>query len=82
MKRTTIMLPEELKTMARKRANIMGISLGSFIREAIKNSLLDTSLQKSGYDQDPFFTDSEIFTGKAPEDLSTDHDRYLYGDDN
>jgi len=39
MKRTTVMIPEDLKIRASKRANAVGISLGEFIRESLKRAL-------------------------------------------
>ncbi len=82
MKRTTIMLPEEMKSRAMKRANIMGVSLGCFIREALERSLQNSNIQSSVYEHDPFFSDDSVFKGKTPGNLSIDHDDYLYGDNN
>ena len=39
MKRTTIMIPEDLKIRATRRANAIGISLGEFIREPLEKAL-------------------------------------------
>ena len=39
MKRTTIMIPEDLKIRATRRANAIGISLGEFIRESLEKAL-------------------------------------------
>ena len=39
MKRTTVMIPDDLKMRALKRAGTMGISLGRFIREALERAL-------------------------------------------
>ena len=39
MKRTTIMLPEELKNQAERSAASMGISLGELIRESLEARL-------------------------------------------
>jgi hypothetical protein len=30
-------------------------------------------------DEDPFFSDKTVFSGKSPSDLSANHDDYLYG---
>jgi hypothetical protein len=72
MKRTTIMLPEELRRRAASRAKQRGISLGELIRDS-----LDTALPGVSYEEDPLFEDV-IFDDPAPRDLSANHDRYLY----
>ena len=80
MDRTTIMLPPELKTRAASQAKKMSISLGQYIREALKKSL-DLEKRREAKD-DSLFLDTAIFDGTTPKDLATDHDRYLYGDEN
>ena len=79
MDRTTIMLPPELKTRASNQAKKMKISLGQYIREALKESL--DSRNRPGVDEDSLFMDNAVFNGPTPEDLASDHDRYLYGDE-
>lgn len=78
MKRTTLMLPAELKRRAMARAAELGISFGELVR-----GLLEERLSRPGRDagQDPLFADKAVYTGDAPADLSADHDRYLYGED-
>lgn len=78
MERTTVMLPPDLKMRAERRARDMGISLAELIRES-----LETMLSGSDKDRpmvDPLFADDAVYAGKTPEDLSVNHDRYLYGD--
>ena len=78
MKRTTVMIPEDLKIQALKHASMTGMSLGGFIREA-----LERALQLANGDKlvdDPFFTDRVVFNGETPSDLARNHDEYLYGD--
>jgi hypothetical protein len=74
MKRTTIMLPEDLRRRALFRAKQTGVSLGELIRDS-----LDAALPNVTYDaeRDPLFEDV-IFDGPAPADLSANHDKYLY----
>lgn len=72
MKRTTIMLPEELRRRAALRAKQRGISLGELIRLS-----LDGALPGAAYAEDPLF-ENVIFDGDAPRDLSAKHDKYLY----
>jgi len=78
MDRTTIMLPPELKTRASNQAKKMKISLGQYIREALKKSL---EIENSGEaDEDSLFMDNTVFDGTTPEDLASGHDEYLYGE--
>ncbi len=77
MERTTIMLPHDLKLQAAQYAKKKGISLGELIRNAIAASLNQS--REGGYDEDPLFSDQELFSGTVPTDLSVHHDDYLYG---
>ena len=79
MKRTTVMIPEDLKVRAHKRAGTMGISLGRFIRGAIERALQHPNGDESA--DDPLFTDDAVFHGETPADLAQNHDEYLYGDE-
>ena len=78
MDRTTIMLPPELKTRVSNQAKKMRISLGQYIREALKKSLDMENRPEA--DDDSLFMDNTVFDGATPEDLASAHDRYLYGD--
>ena len=78
MKRTTIMLPDELKIRAINRANRKGISLGGFIRESLETALDTYNGNSPENDVDPFFTDVAVYDGQTPSDLSEKHDDYLY----
>ena len=77
MKRTTVMLPQDLKMRAVRFANDMGVSLGELIRESLE-SVLSRSKKKAATD-DSLFSDNAVFKGKCPGDLSKNHDYYLYG---
>ncbi|MFZ0612075.1 MAG: hypothetical protein WAM73_07555 [Desulfobacterales bacterium] len=79
MDRTTIMLPPELKIRASDQAKKKRVSLGQYIREALKKSL--EMENRSEVDDDPLFMDHAVFKDPTPEDLASDHDRYLYGDE-
>ena len=79
MDRTTIMLPPELKTRASNQAKKMRISLGQYIREALKKSLEIENRHEA--DDDSLFLDNAVFDGTTPEDLASDHDGYLYGEE-
>jgi len=70
----TLHLPEELCQLAEVAARNRGMSLDEFVCNSLKTSLGRTA------DPDPFFADRAVFDGDAPEDLSAEHDRYLYGE--
>lgn len=76
MRRTTIMLPEELRERAMKRAHRYKKSLGELIRESLEKALQETS--DSEWDADPLFADKAVYDGPAPKDLAANHDRYLH----
>ncbi|MBW2671288.1 MAG: hypothetical protein JRD87_15710 [Deltaproteobacteria bacterium] len=77
MKRTTVMIPEDLKNRACKRASSTGISLGGFIRESLERALrADTAVMND----DPFLTDNAVYEDNTEIDLAQNHDKYLYGD--
>jgi hypothetical protein len=78
MKRTTIMLPEDVKARAERRAKRLGISLAQLIRNSLELLLGD---RVPGPGEDPFFADTAVYAGRAPKDLAASHDRFLYGDD-
>lgn len=75
MKRTTILLPPELKHRAERVAHEEGISLAELIRES-----LEARLTHNNSERDPFFKDHAVFEGDVPSDLSVHHDKYLYDD--
>jgi hypothetical protein len=72
MHRTTILLPEDLYQAAGQEARAQGVSLGELIRRRLASI---TPRESPG---ETFFTRSP-WTGEAPSDLSSNHDRYLYG---
>jgi len=77
MHRTTIMLPPELKARSVRLARKRGISLGELIREALERLVQSPS---ESVEEDPLFTDDEVYTGRVPEDLSQRHDDFLMGE--
>ena len=76
MKRTTIMLSEDLKILAAKHCKQRGISLGSLLREALKRQLEEA--ENNGQSQDSLFADQAVYQGEVPMDISSNHDAYLY----
>ena len=76
MKRTTVMIPLDLKTRAERRANSEGLSLGAFIREALEKALKSNA---AGTFDDPLLNDNAIYEGDTEADLAQNHDKYLYG---
>ncbi len=73
MQRTTIMLPEELKLKAIQKANKQGVSLGELIRAA----LMQLCAKNDKY-HDPLFDENNVYDGDLPDDISLNHDDYLY----
>jgi hypothetical protein len=70
------MLPLALKRRATSLARQMGVSLSELIRESLEATL-------RGYQgevrEDSLYGDAAVHRGAAPDDLSEDHDLYLYG---
>jgi hypothetical protein len=75
MKRTTVMLPARLRARAIARARRLGISMGELIRRSMEAMLADPA----GDGDDPLVADEAVFKGPLPDDLASNHDRYLYG---
>ena len=77
MERTTIMLPDDLRTRTASRARELGISMGELIRLAIEAALSNPEQARK---HDTFFSDTAVFRDKGPENLADNHDQYLYGE--
>ena len=77
VKRTTVMLPLDLKTQAESRAHKLGISLGEFIRVSLRHELKARSKKQT----DILFEPPAVYNGEAPSDISEKHDDYLYGEE-
>ena len=77
MKRTTVMIPQDLKIRAERRANSAGLSLGAFIREALEKALKSNAAGTLG---DSLLDDNAVYKGDIEADLAQNHDKYLYGD--
>jgi len=78
MHRTTIMLPEALKARAERRARGLGTSLAGLIRQALEEYLSRHPPEASA---DALFAFDAVYDGPVPADTSSEHDRYLYGDE-
>lgn len=78
MKRTTIMLPEEIKKRAEQISREQGVSLAELIRLSL---LMYMKPKTSKNLKDSLLSDSEVYTKPVPEDISENHDKYLYGDE-
>jgi predicted DNA-binding protein len=79
MKRTTIMLPADLRTRAMRYARKRGITLGATVRESLEEKLRREAGDRRN---DPLFADEAVAIVKSgPKDLAANHDGYLYGDD-
>jgi hypothetical protein len=78
MRRTTVMIPDDLKIRAARRANLTGLSLGGFIRESLERALKSDA---AGTLDDPFLADNAVYEGDTEVDLAKNHDIYLYGEE-
>lgn len=79
MKRTTIMLPLDLKARAARAARERGISFGELVRRSLTATI--EAPPTGAVNDDPLFADSAVYEGDTPADLASDHDGYLYGSD-
>ena len=48
------------------------------VRESLEKALEVGNHLSGKDDEDPFFRDKTVFSGKSPPDLSANHDAYLY----
>jgi hypothetical protein len=75
MKRTTLMLPVDLKSKGLRAARKKRISFGQLVREALERHVKDPDGPSAS---DPLFEDNAVYTGKSARDTAVNHDRYLY----
>lgn len=75
MRRTTVMLPADLRRRAFRRAKQQGVSFGVIVRESLDAAL--PAIEGAGGD-DSLFADGDVWRGRGPASLSRDHDRFLY----
>lgn len=75
MKRTTVMLPSDLRRRAFRRAKQQGVSFAVIVRESLDAAL--PALEAIEGD-DPLFADGAVWLGRAPRALAREHDRFLY----
>ncbi|MFP4358632.1 MAG: hypothetical protein ACLFSZ_09395 [Puniceicoccaceae bacterium] len=71
MHRTTILIPDQLKHDAERRARREGLSLSELIRRRLAEDM-------DAPENRPAFFERVPWDGPAPEDLSSRHDEYLY----
>jgi hypothetical protein len=72
---TQIPIPAELKSKAEQAAIERGISLSQFVKESLERAIA------SKRSEDPLFADEAVFSDDSgPNDMSANHDDYLYGD--
>jgi len=74
MKRTTIMLPTDLKVKSQREARRQGVSLGQMIRKSLETELAQAKKPR----QRRFFPGFDwTFTDDGPPDLVANLDKYL-----
>lgn len=77
MKRTTIVLPPDLKARAERAARDEGRSFADVVRESVERYV---SAREAAVGGDPLLDDDAVFDGDTPSDLAASHDAYLYDD--
>ena len=75
MKRTTVMLPADLRRRAFRRAKEQGVSFGVVVRDSLDAAL--PALEGVAGD-DALFADGAVWPGRVPRALAREHDRFLY----
>ncbi|MDL2716336.1 MAG: hypothetical protein PT977_01155 [Acidobacteriota bacterium] len=75
MKRTTVMLPADLRRRAFRRAKEQGVSFGVVVRDSLDAAL--PALEGVTGD-DSLFADGAVWLGRVPRALAREHDRFLY----
>lgn len=75
LKKTTILIPDELRNHARKVARFLGISFGELARNAIAEYLKKPLDLKR---EDPFFADDSVYEGSVPYNGSATYEDSLY----
>ncbi len=83
MTRTTIVLPENIKSIAVKNAQAEGISFGEFVRKSLEASIRVKSKENKIYSRkhDSLFSGMKRLarsTKPGVIDASVNHDKYLY----
>jgi hypothetical protein len=83
MTRTTIVLPETIKSIAVKNAQAEGISFGEFVRKSLEASIRVKANEDKTYSRkhDPLFSGMKKLshsTKHGVTDGSVNHDKYLY----
>lgn len=78
MKRINLELDDELYNKVKIISNKKSSNVSLVIREAIE-LFNDEKIEIKKTEPDSFFELSEICQGEGPGDLSTNHDKYLYG---
>ncbi len=76
MHRTTVMLPDPLKSRLQHRAAELRVSLGELLRTAAEQ-FLDREERK--YTHDPLAVGFCVVKEEAPPDVSENINKYLYG---
>lgn len=72
MKRTSILIPDDLKRRAERYAREHEMSLAALVRSALQDKIRPTVPAR-----DPIFSDDVVFEGETPPDLSARHEDYL-----
>lgn len=67
-------LSSELLSRIERAAAARGQSVADFLEALLDRTVADPN------EGDPLFSDTAVFNGPCPADVSVNHDAYLYGD--
>jgi len=68
----TVQISDDLREKIAQTAQHQGMSIDAFVQLCL-SSIVDMK-------KDTLFSDTAVFSGDTPDDLSENHDDYLYGD--
>lgn len=74
MSQIVLNIPEFYTQQLKNAAEIRRKTIEEIVMDAIRK-LIETD---NRYENDPLFSDNVVFDGDAPQDLSRNHDNYLY----
>src|SRR5262245_330824 len=74
MTRTTIILPEAIKSMALSAARKRNMNFSEFVRDAI----VEAAKKNRGASKESLLLKPLVYKGPAESDLGRNHDKYLY----
>ncbi len=78
--KTTILLPDDLQRRAKNIAKKRGTTLSGLIRTQLERVVGESEASNRSRAEDPLFSNWNPSDREIPTDLSSNHDKYLYGE--